>query len=81
MSVIHALHWLEPGHVLRKSSPGMSDSAGQRRTFGNQGQGLSSLIPWHSAVFPIYMSAAGQNALSESCSCFGKASQATFIWL
>lgn len=28
MSVIHALHCLEPGHVLGKSSPGMSDSAG-----------------------------------------------------
>lgn len=47
-----------------------------RREFGNRG-----LIPWHSAVFPVYLAAVGQNALSESCGCFGKAGQATFIWV
>lgn len=37
-----------------------------RRKFWDGG-----LIPWHSAVFPVYLVAAGQNTLSESCGCFG----------
>lgn len=60
----------------------MSNSAGycEKEVWKPRGR-LSSPIPWHSAVFPVYLSAVGQNALSESCSYFGKASQAIFIWL
>lgn len=47
-----------------------------RREFGDRG-----LIPWHLAVFSVYLAAIGQNALSESCGCFGKAGQATFTWV
>lgn len=49
---------------------------------GKQGgeEGGVVLIPWHSAVLPVYLPAVGQNALSESCGCFRKAGQATFIW-
>lgn len=31
-------------------------------------------------MLPVYLAALGQNALSETCGCFGKAGQATFIW-
>lgn len=71
--VIRALYCLEPGRVLGRSSPRTSDSAGpcEKEVWEPRGR-LSSLNPWHSAEFPVYLSAAGQNALSESCSYFGK---------
>lgn len=63
---------------LGRSSPGASDAAGHCEK-GVREQG--GLIPWHSVVLSVYLAAVGQNALSESCGCFGKAGQATFIWV
>lgn len=76
------MHVLVDKLVVHQICPSVSDAGHfEKGVSGTREFGDRGLILWHSSVFPLYLAAVGENALSESYGCFGKAGQATFIWV